>query len=340
VLHKHPELSSTIAAYIQRYHNIPRNFSKELIAYIRSTELYHSVNGELLRACIERLSVVDSAVLGNFSADRLLRPRRGSIQLQASYKESLIAFALGSKSIDFVEYDRLAFSELDWWVRKCALRAVDAALFGTATYEDLLNRCLRTEGEVSCVAAARLLQDGVKLFKPYGDVAGIGKRTLKAAGRIRSVGQPASLLNGVLAYILARPQTPYDWKRFFGRNHRHAELMMIFLKRNRESNIDAFLVQLDSFCDFLTAELYRRLKPGKGYPAYGHAVKDAVLGAKLPQMMRVLKRLHEVRLESATAHPKTKSTGKPTRRLKHRDFYRLRRDLILAFDEFEATISP
>lgn len=157
---------------------------------------------------------------------------------------------------------------------------------------------------------------------------------------IRSIGQPDSRINEILAYIFSRKETAYEWKKFFGSEHRHAELMMIFLKRNRESNIDAFLVQLDSYCDFLTAEIYRRLKPGKTYPAFGHAVKDPTLSAALPDMMAAFLKLHDLRLQSSTAHPRTTKTGRPTRRLKHSDFYNIRADVVKAFDEFEHTIVP
>jgi hypothetical protein len=312
--------------------------AEEINNYIQHTELYHSVNADLLRACIGRLPPAEAAALGKFSADRLLRPRRGSIQLQPSYKEALICFALSSRSLTFAEYEPLIVNEPDWWVSKSALRCLEPGLFGAATYESLINKCLRIDGEISSVAAARLLQDGLKLFTPYGDVAGGGKRTLKAAGKIRSAGRPESLINEILAYILGRARTTYDWKRFFGRNHKHAELMMIFLKRNRESNIDAFLVQLDSFCDFVVAEIFRRLLPANIYPAFGSAIKHPTLIAGLPTMMAVLKRLHDVRLQSTTAHPE--HSGKPTRRLKHRDFYKLCGDLIKAIDECEAGVAP
>ena len=196
------------------------------------------------------------------------------------------------------------------------------------------------EAEVARIAASRLLQDGLRLTNPYGKVETTAKQMLKASKVIRAVGQPASRINEILAYVIGRKETAYDWRKFFVSNHRHAELMMIFLKRNRESNIDAFIVQLDSYCDFLNAEIYRRLKPGKKYPNFGHAIKDATLTGKLPDTMACFVKLHELRLESATSHPKTKKTGKLTRRLKHRDFYKIKPDLIKAFDELEKAILP
>jgi len=116
--------------------------------------------------------------------------------------------------------------------------------------------------------------------------------------------------------------------------------MMIMLKRDREANIEKFLVHLDSWCDLLFSEIYRRLKPGKTYPAYGSALNDANLIAALPTAVPALKALHALRLESSVAHPRSQKTGKPTRRLKHHDYHKLRKQLVLGFDEIEGAVIP
>src|SRR3546814_3008297 len=108
---------------------------------------------------------------------------------------------------------------------------------------------------------------------------------------MRSVGQPSSRINESLAYILKRKQTAYDWKAFFGAAHSHAERMTIFLKRNRESNIDAFLVQLDSWCAEVFSHIYSRLKPNNQRPKYGNALKDPAILAQDRKSKR-LKSLH------------------------------------------------
>lgn len=341
ILHRQPEFAPHICRYVSSYKKIPLALVREIDGYLRGPELYHSVNASLLRACLRKFPSAEAASLGRFCANRLCRPKRGSIQIQASYKEALIAWALDTRAISFAEYDGIVSAERDWWVKKCAIRELSSGLYGAATYGDFINRCLRTpESEVARIAAARLLQDHVKLTNPYGNVETTAKQILRASRIIRTVGQPKSRINQILAYITGRRETAYDWKRFFGSDHLHAERMMIFLKRNRESNIDAFLVQLDSFCDYLTAKLYERLKPTKTYPSYGSAIKDPVLIAALPDAMACFTMLHALRLESTTAHPRSLKTGKATRRLKHRDFFKVRKDLVQAFDEIERVIPP
>lgn len=341
VLRRHPDLSSSICRYVEKYKTLPKRLAQDIEDYLRSQELYHAVNAHLLRACLGKCPTAVEASLGKFCADRLIRPKKGLLQLQPSYKEALIAWGLSAQTLTFAEYDALVTGEKDWWIKKCAIRELDAALFGAPTYADFVNRGMRmNESEVARIAAGRLVQDSLKLGKPYGDVETTAKHILKAARIMRAVGQPDSRINQILAYILGRKEMAYQWKTFFGKDHAHAEHMMILLKRNRESNIDAFLVQFDSYCDFLTANIYARLKPAKTYPAFGSAVKDPVLIAMLPQMMACFQQLHALRLESTTAHPRSQKTGAATRRLKHRDFYKIRKDLIQAFDELEAKIAP
>ncbi len=261
--------------------------------------------------------------------------------MQPSYKEALIGWALSARAITFTEYDAIVSNEEDWWIKKCAFRELNSELFGAATYTDFVNRRMRdAEPEVARIAAARLIDGKLRLQRPYGDVESTAKHGLKAARVIRSVGQPDSRINEILAYILSRQQTAYNWKAFFGSAHAHAERMTIFLKRNREVNIDAFLVQLDSWCDEVFSHVYLRLKPGKTRPNYGSALTDSNLLIQLPQLMNAFHRLHKLRLESTTAHPRSQKSGAATRRLKHSDFRAIQKDLVVAFDELEAKISP
>lgn len=341
VLHRHPEHAPGICRYIAAYAKIPDVLAKEVETYVSANELYHAVHAQLLRSCLGRCAPAITASLGKICADRLLRPKPGVIQLQPSYKEALIGWALSAKAITFAEYDGIVSAEKDWWVKKCAFRELTPDLFGAATYAAFANRQMRsTESEVARIAAGRLIDGNLRLTSPYGDVETTAKHSLKVTRIIRSVGQPSSLINEILAYILKRKQTAYDWKAFFGSAHSHAERMAIFLKRDHESNIGAFLVHLDSWCDEVFSHIYSRLKPNNQRPPYGNALKDPALLAQLPRLVPCFVCLHNLRLESTTAHPRSHRSGTATRRLKHRDFGAIRNDLILAFDELEANIAP
>lgn len=341
VLKNHPEYSEYISLYISKYRKIPTKLAHEIITYIESAELYHSVNGDLLRACLGHMPPTEENQLGTYCANRLLRPRRGSLLPQPTYKEALIAWALGASTISYAELETLRDSETDWWVRKSILRELTEDQFGTASYRQFLNDAIRVkESEVSRVAAVKLIEEEIPLDKPYGDVFESAKIILKTAKIIRSYGKPPSMINSIISYILSRPETPYDWIKFFRGDHKQAELMAIFLKQSRESDIDAFITRFDSFADMIVKELFKRHCPGKTYPPYGSALKNPTLVALLPLLMKVFGGLHDLRLQSVTAHPRSFKTGKGTRRLKHYDFRKIRPGLIAAFDVLETVITP
>ena len=158
---------------------------------------------------------------------------------------------------------------------------------------------------------------------------------LKTFKLIRSVSKPPSSINSIIAYVLKRPETSYNWIKLFQADHQHAEQMAIFLKQSQESDIDAFMTRFDSFSDKLIEKVFQRKCPGKIYPPYGSALKNPTLVSLLPNTIKAFQDLHSLRLESFTAHPRSFKSGATTRRLKHRDFYKLRPALVAAFDEFE-----
>jgi hypothetical protein len=341
LLRGQPELSNSISNYFSRYKRLPASAAQTIFMMLNEPELYHAVNANILDACADNMHPVWVGRFGQYAVDRLLKPKRNSLPLQPTFKAALIRWGLGSRTLTFAQTEKLFEGEVDWWVRMRAMRALLPDTFGPPSYASLINQLLRTSGgEAANIAFARLLSDRVALTRPYGNVAESAKRALRAAGIIRSTGQPISRINGIIAYILKQPLSNYGWDIFFHKNHRHAELMMIFIKRNRETNIDAFLVQLDSFFDLVTAEIWVRLKPTKNYPKFGAAIKDPTLSAAVPKLIAALIVLHDLRLQSTTAHPHSQKTGAPTRRLKHRDFYKIRQTLADAIVEFEAEIAP
>jgi retron-type reverse transcriptase len=341
VLRSHPEFAPQIASYISRYAKVPSSMASDIKGYLDEQELYHSVLAVILDGCLGRLPAPFDSDIGQAASDRLLRPRAGALPLQPTYKASLIAWALSALKLTFAEYEGIVSVEPDWWIKKRSVIALASDIYGAPSYESFLNARMREEGsEVARICAARLIEGSHKLTKPYGSVETTAKQVLRAAKLIRVVGAPDSRIPEIVGYILDRKRTAFDWKTLFGSGHKHAELMMIMLKRDKEANIEKFLVHLDSWCDLLLSELYPRLKPGKTYPSYGVAINDVNIAVALPNAISALKTLHALRLESSVAHPRSQKTGNPTRRLKHSDFYKIRKQLVAAFDEIELLIAP
>ena len=116
--------------------------------------------------------------------------------------------------------------------------------------------------------------------------------------------------------------------------------MAIVAKQRYETDIDAFVVVLDSFCDSVVRKLYQR--QGLTMPAYGNAIgggAPAWLKAKVVLLDGFYK-LHQLRIRSLTAHPRHLRTQAHNKRVKHPHFYRIRKSLVAAFDQLEADFPP
>jgi hypothetical protein len=339
-----PEYSETVAFYFAKYEKLPRKAAQTLVVIIKASELYHSAHGDLLRAVMENMQSPEKEMVAHFCYDRLFKTTRGHhLPAQSTYKEALIAWVVRWKQVSFTELETLTNSETDWWVRKSIPRELDVDFFGAASFASYVNSCMRhSEPELSRIAAAVMVEKSVALKRPYSDVNPAAKVSLKAAGLIKSVSRPPSALNGVLSYVLKRPDGAYDWKRLFGTKHKHAERIAVLVKQKFEVDIDACIVRLDSLCDLILEQLVARLSPGTGY-GYGSILNspNKTLLAKIPAVIAGFKALHDMRLSSVTAHPRSLKTGVATRRLKHHDYRNnIRPVRAKSFDEIESGVVP
>lgn len=343
VARNHPELAESIAAYFMRYSNLPKKAAEGIIRAVTSDELYHSWHADLLRATLDNMQEPERAFLANFCYRRLFGKRVGHwLPLQPSYKEALIAWVIRCQRITFAELEDLRRLEIDWWVRKSIFRQLTPDHFGAPGYRAFVNQSLRSDVEEARSAAAALIEREVKLDRPYGDINFAAKLSLRTVGLIRSVGRPQSMLHDVLQYVLRCQLPVYDWTRLLGPKHKQAEKIAVFVKQQFEVDIDACVVRLDSLCDLIYEAIFSKLAVGSTYGAYGGMLNapNQTLKNAIPDTINGFKALHQLRLQSLTAHPRMQRTGRPTKRIKHRDFARIRKPIERAFHEIRRAIVP
>ena len=337
VLTNRPDLSDTITRHFEKYKKLPKSLADQIIAQVIAEGVYHSVNADLLALLYGR---VDGARLGqvaDFCYERLFAPkyRRSAVPApQPTYRAALIRWALLSARMTFSDVEGLLRRDRDWWVRQEMLAHLDARKFGQPSFEALLNLGMRsTDPDPARVAAWLVFSNSLAVFRPYGDCHWAARLLLRNVALIPYAGRPPSLIPGILTYTV-KLTTPYDWQRFFGGAHGAAESIAILSKQRFETDIDAFVVSLDSFCDLVTRQLYQHRGHRMTVP-YGHAIAAGAptwLRADFPNLMRAFARLHALRVRSLTAHPRHR-TGKFNKRITHRQFYNVRRSLVSAFVE-------
>jgi hypothetical protein len=224
--------------------------------------------------------------------------------------------------------------ETDPWVVKEIVMHLRVDAFGPASHETLLNISLRSpHPDVARCSALRLVEDKLAVSGGEHTIPESAKPILFSAAKIRRVGKPESLVHAVLSHVLAQQFGAFNWRQFLGQDHVQAEHIAFLVRGYFESSIDTCILSLDSLCDLIYTSVYRRIKPNAQRPNYGHAVKDPAVQLAYPAICVGFKGLHDLRIQSSTAHPVQQATGQPSRRLKHHDFYRVRPAVAAAIAE-------
>jgi hypothetical protein len=346
VLQRQPHLADALVRHWQKYKSLPPKLAQSLIELVTTSEIYHDVNAAVLDLLWGRVSGANETTLSTFAYERLFarKYRRSSVaRPQPTYKAVLARWALLSGRMTYRDFEDLLFSERDWWVRREMLGSLDIGKFGAPGYGALLNASMRVDNDpdFSRAAAALLFQSGVPVVHPYRDGALSARLLLRSTKVIAKAGRSPSLIASVIAYVLGTPKTNYDWQGFFGTDHRSAEQIAIKAKQRYETDIDACVVSFDSFCDAVMRKIYQ--KRGLTMTAsYGNVVGNGAppwLRA-LPALKNGLYLAHQLRIRSHTAHPVHTRTGSANSRIKHAQFYRIRKALASAFQELEGSITP
>jgi hypothetical protein len=336
-----PDLSETISRYFSKYKHLPHNVGQELVIFLFSGhEIYHSVHSDLLNAVLYNMKAPERSSCADLCYARLFSPKKGLPDPHITYKAALLAWAMQSKRVGYSEIVKIIDSEKNWWVLKEIVKHIDHSFLGLPSYAKLMDKVIRKKGfcDAARCAAVRMIDLGIDLEKPYPEVVDSAKLVYLAAGKIRRIGKHPSLLSIALEKFLGLPPADYDWKKILGEKMETADLAAFMVRRQLDSDINGCLVVFDSLCDLIFESIYVHHLPGKVYDKIGNAIKHPSMLAYVPRTCDAFGKLHQLRLQSLTSHPRDLKTGKPTRRLKHRDYYKIRPALKAAFCEIMAVV--
>lgn len=341
VLERQPFLSRSISSYYSRYNKLPKKAAEIILQFVKGSEIYHSVHAEILFAILENMQDPEKRLCIEFCYKRLF-PSGGAKKPppQPTYKAALIAWTLKNNRLTYAELASIMTNEVDWWVIKDLLKYLREDLYGKASYEQLLNDaiCLRAT-EMARIAALKMVDEDIGIQPPPKTAHEAARLLLFAAGKIRTIGHPESLVGTVLNHVLDKKFTSFDWRRLFGPKHKDAEHIAFTVRRNYESDINGCIVTLDSLCDFIWEAIFKVELPGRTYGNYGAMMKNPTMLSKYPKACKGFFDLHQLRLQSVTAHPRNSKAGTPTRRLKHYEFYKIRPFVKDAINEIITTVS-
>jgi hypothetical protein len=188
------------------------------------------------------------------------------------------------------------------------LGVLDEAAVGQPLRDQLLNECIQhSVSDVAVAAAFRLAMPiGSKVTVPHRPVQTGAARVLEA---FRLVPEGAGAVCGIERYfrkLLGGTLPAMNWKKFFGRDYRSAELQAILCSGLAEANITAWVNAMDVFDDWLLKALFRRDQTlGSSYTIgkLGSMMHQGNLKTNYPAVQALVVEIHEKRGESALSHP-------------------------------------
>lgn len=337
VFFNRPDLSDTITRHLEKYTKLPRSVSAWLIAEVLAEGVYHAQNADLLNLLYGRVRPAEIPIVADFCYERLFSPRfrRAAFPApQPTYRAALIRWALLSTRMNYYDVEGLFKNDRDWWSLQKAILNLDESKFGRPSFEALLNLGAQSRNpDAARVAASLIFRGSLAVHAPHSACHWSARLLLRNVGLIPYAGRAPSLIPDVIAYTV-KFSTSYDWIGLFGGSHAQAERLAILSKQRYETDIDAFVVSLDSFCDLVMRQIYLR----RGHvmtAAYGNVLTSGAPGwlkTDFPILTNGFLKLHQLRIRSFTAHPKHK-TGIPNKRIKHGQFFKIRKTLVDAFSE-------
>lgn len=325
VLEHHPAFSTNISNYVAKYVKLPDRFGAALVTAIKEQDIYHAVSADLLRASLSNLANKPRTDCAAYCEARLFNPSDKAIPPQGSFRAALWGWVLKEGRATYAQAREALEQQPDPWVVKEIVMHLRVDAFGPASLEELLNISLRSQHpDVARCSALRMVEENLAVTGGEHTIPESARPILFSTAKIRRIGQPVSLVHTAMSQVLSQSFGAFNWRKFLGADHAQAEHIAFVTKSYFESSIDSCILSLDSLCDLIYNTVYREVKPNAKRPRYGHAVKDADVQAAYPLVCAGFKALHDLRIQSSTAHPMQQASGQPSRRLKHSDFYKVR----------------
>ncbi|HEV2558285.1 MAG TPA: reverse transcriptase domain-containing protein [Microvirga sp.] len=341
LLRSRPHYSSSIRTYLSRYRKLPGKLDLEIRRYISDeSHIYQTVVADLLEGIVQR--VQPSVEVNGFVTKALRTNKVGGVPLQPNLKLALIKYGLQHGITNYSEIRKIIEKERDWWLVKEVISTLDIRRLGHPTFSELVNIALRNHNsEVCTVSIGALFTQNVVVT----DQSLLSRDVIRRLATAKIEGFSSSghsAIPYVLEYSLRLRRGSFDWVSFLGTEHQSLAHLALSMKQSFETDIDAYVVRLDAFCDGVLQRFNKLFDVQIGKSTFGSLVNSPPKRLKvlLPTAIDGFKLLHQLRGKSHTPHPYSLKTGQATRRIKHTEFWHIRKRLMLSLDELQRVTAP
>jgi hypothetical protein len=325
ILENRPELYGNVANYLRRYNRIPDGTATKALSYVQANTLYDAVRAEFISAVDGKMSDKLDSHWARFLRQSVWRLQQISPDLRSACAKFLIR--CGQLTPAIIESACLESSS--WWLRAQIIDSLEPSTLGIKTIEKIVAKGVKANSrEVALSAAWKGFQAS---FVPNGtrlDWNRAAELLYIEAGHFE---KPISFQCGVtnaLNKFLSRKDRP-KWKRLFGSRYLQAERQAIEAIASSSVNTSSFINLLDVFNDFLLEAIYGTDSNLGSYKlgSIGSVLNAPTgrLATKYPATFAFCAFIHALRYESIVSHPLVRSTGKPTKKISHKNIPKVRR---------------
>jgi len=332
VLERHPEVYRNICRYLSRYGKLPRVAAEQIVAAIKSSDLYPSVRAEFISAADGRLPKAQDKVLTKYLKG-LWTPR--SMQADLMVAVGLFLIRAGALTDGQIRYAcKVAPS---WWARAKLIEAAKTDTVSIATSRTIVEAGIRDPCGMPALTAAWI---GFQIdHVPSGQRHDWNKGAAILMREIGLIRRSTAKFCGIQHSLskLDKNLATLNWRRLFGHDYKYAERQIVEAVAASKVNITNFVNLLDVFNDRLLDVLFRA-DGGIGKYNLGHigsalGSASSKFATKYPMTHKLASEVHQRRFESMGSHPIVRGSGRPTGKIPFRFLSQSRRLLVAATSE-------
>ena len=307
-----PHYYPQVSAYLQKFRTLPDKHGDQLLGHIKGQDLYPAIRASLVTAADDRLSETRTKRLRT-SLKQMWTPRTSTPELTAALWSALHRMShFTERQADYA----LLYSRVPW-LRMRLHFGMPWFDVTKARQDRLLNDSMRSEhADVALSAAwlAALLDCNIR--KPIRDIHPVAKVILRENGKLK---RADSKVCGIQMALLEMTgvDSAVNWRKFFGKNYRHAESKVVACKGYFKTNPTAWVSMLDVFNDLLLNALFSNdgTIGAKNLGNFGGVATNKAFVSKFPKTHAYAVAVHTKRGEGELAHPIVKTTKAPTGRI-------------------------
>jgi retron-type reverse transcriptase len=330
VLGNHPDLYGNILSYFRRYRRLPKKDAARLIEELGAEEIHAVKIADLIRTAdgriaSDRIVEIDTVVKKHWRQRAKLPADLGAVLGCWALKRGLIGGHEAKKAVADLP---------EWYARAELVTALDSrAIPQPELNQVLFGRLNDPVSDVAVAAAVHLGLQGTLVDAAVSMHIAAGP-VLSAFGVLDGEVSRACGIAHAFERLLGEKPHAVDWKRFFGKSYRHAEIKAVRWS-GYLTDATAWVNLMDVFCDLLLDALYRN-EPSLGNYTLGRIGSVLSAGGRLqrayPRVFKLAHEIHEKRGESDLSHPKKRSGNtyiKPTSFIKY-SYFKTARNLVRA----------